>query len=57
MGYMYMPEMTAETIDAEGYMHSGDVVEFDNDNHPMSIAPSGFMKITGRIKVFPLSKS
>jgi long-chain-fatty-acid--CoA ligase ACSBG len=50
MGYMYMPQETSETIDNEGYLHSGDVAEFDSDNHPLVPAPSGFMKITGRIK-------
>lgn len=34
MGYMHLPKETAETIDADGYLHSGDVAEFDNDNHP-----------------------
>jgi len=41
MGYMKMPEQTAETIDEEGWLHSGDVAEVDGD---------GFWKITGRIK-------
>ena len=50
MGYMYMPDKTAETIDAEGYLHSGDVAEFDDDNDANVRAPSGFMRITGRIK-------
>lgn len=50
MGYMYMPEKTAETIDEEGYLHSGDVAEFDNDDDPNVPKPSGFMRITGRIK-------
>jgi long-chain-fatty-acid--CoA ligase ACSBG len=50
MGYMYMPDKTAETIDADGYLHSGDVAAFDNDADPRVPAPSGFMKITGRIK-------
>lgn len=51
MGYMYMPDKTAETIDADGFLHSGDVAEFDN-NHKKEIetGPSGFMRITGRIK-------
>jgi long-subunit acyl-CoA synthetase (AMP-forming) len=31
MGYMYMPDKTAETIDAEGYLHSGDIAELDDD--------------------------
>jgi long-chain-fatty-acid--CoA ligase ACSBG len=50
MGYMYMPEETESTIDNEGYLHSGDVAEFDDDNLKECEAPSGFMKITGRMK-------
>jgi long-chain-fatty-acid--CoA ligase ACSBG len=51
MGYMYMPDKTAETIDEEGFLHSGDVAEFDNNNDSdITKGPSGFMKITGRIK-------
>ncbi|CAM9388837.1 unnamed protein product, partial [Ectocarpus fasciculatus] len=50
MGYMRMPDKTAETIDDEGYLHSGDIGEFDEDNDPRVKAPSGFMRITGRIK-------
>jgi long-chain-fatty-acid--CoA ligase ACSBG len=50
MGYMYMPDKTAETIDEQGYLHSGDVAEFDDNADPRVPAPSGFMKITGRIK-------
>jgi long-chain-fatty-acid--CoA ligase ACSBG len=41
---------TAETIDHEGFLHSGDVAEFDNHDDPRVPKPSGFMKITGRIK-------
>jgi long-chain-fatty-acid--CoA ligase ACSBG len=51
MGYMYMPDKTAETIDADGFLHSGDVAEFDNDGKKeVEEGPSGFMRITGRIK-------
>jgi fatty-acyl-CoA synthase len=39
--YWGEPERTAETIDAEGYLHSGDLGEMDEN---------GFVKITGRIK-------
>jgi long-chain-fatty-acid--CoA ligase ACSBG len=51
MGYMYMPDKTKETIDSDGWLHSGDVAEFDSNNIGGDMkGPSGFMKITGRIK-------
>lgn len=50
MGYMYMDKETREAIDDEGYLHSGDVGEFDKHEDPNIPSPSGFLKITGRIK-------
>jgi long-chain-fatty-acid--CoA ligase ACSBG len=50
MGYMYMEKETSETIDDEGFLHSGDVAEFDSNDEANVPKPSGFMKITGRIK-------
>jgi long-chain-fatty-acid--CoA ligase ACSBG len=50
MGYMYNADSTASTIDSNGYLHSGDVAEFDDNHDPEIPRPSGFMKITGRIK-------
>jgi len=41
MGYMHNEEATRETIDMEGFLHSGDVGKVDED---------GFCFITGRIK-------
>lgn len=40
-GYYKEPAMTAETIDSEGWIHTGDVGEVDEE---------GYLKITGRVK-------
>eukprot|EP00904_Undaria_pinnatifida_P003114 jgi/Undpi1/12803/HiC_scaffold_7.g02470.m1 len=50
MGYLHDPEKTAMTIDEDCWMHSGDIAVFDEDEDPRVPAPSGFMRITGRIK-------
>jgi len=42
-GYFKEAELTAQTIDEEGWLHTGDQGELDEDN---------FLKITGRIKDF-----
>lgn len=49
-GYMGMEDKTNETIDDDGWLHSGDVVAIDDDHCPDIVKPSGFIKITGRIK-------
>ena len=41
MGYLNLPEKTAETIDAEGWLHTGDVGTVDGE---------GFFRITDRMK-------
>lgn len=41
MGYLNMPEKTEESLDADGWLHSGDLGKHDEN---------GFLFITGRIK-------
>jgi fatty-acyl-CoA synthase len=41
LGYWNDPQMTAEAVDAEGWMHSGDLATMDED---------GYVNIVGRIK-------
>ena len=48
-GYMNMEDKTKETIDGEGFLHSGDVVKID-DSMQDGKQNSGFVSITGRIK-------
>jgi long-chain-fatty-acid--CoA ligase ACSBG len=49
-GYMGMEEQTKATIDSDGWLHSGDVIQIDECDDPRVPKPSGFVSITGRIK-------
>ena len=46
LGYRNMPDQTAETIDSDGWLHTGDVAEIDDD---------GFVRIVDRKKELIIS--
>jgi long-chain-fatty-acid--CoA ligase ACSBG len=54
--FRYNPEATSEAIDEEGFFHTGDSAEFDGHNDGSIPPPSGFMKITGRLKDLIVTK-
>jgi fatty-acyl-CoA synthase len=41
IGYFEMPERTSQTIDAEGWLHTGDLGILDD---------RGYLQVTGRLK-------
>lgn len=45
-----MEKETSETILEGGWLRSGDVATMDADHDPEVAKPSGFTRITGRIK-------
>lgn len=45
MGYLDLPEKTKSALDEEGWLHSGDIAQIDDQ---------GNVIITGRLKVLPV---
>ncbi|TMM02135.1 MAG: long-chain fatty acid--CoA ligase [Actinobacteria bacterium] len=48
VGYRNMPDRTAEALDADGWLHTGDIGEFDED---------GYLKIVDRKKEIIINKA
>ncbi len=53
MGYYNNPEATAETIDRDGWLHTGDVATHDGDGHFFVVDRLKDMIITGGYNVYP----
>jgi len=49
-GYMDMEQKTIDSFDHNGFLHSGDIATIDECNRDNVDGPSGFVRITGRIK-------
>ncbi len=52
VGYFNKPEETAQAIDSEGYMHTGDVAVMDDDGYLRIVDRTKDMIIVGGYKVF-----
>ena len=53
-GYYKMPKETAETIDADGYLHSGDLGILDEDGYYHVVGRTKDMIIRGGENIYPL---
>ena len=52
-GYLNRPDATAESIDSEGYLHTGDVAYMDNDGYIYVVDRLKDMIITGGFNIYP----
>jgi long-chain acyl-CoA synthetase len=52
-GYWNMPDETARTLDAEGWLHTGDIARFDTDGFVHIVDRKKDMIIVSGFKVFP----
>ena len=53
LGYYRAPEVTAETIDAEGWLYSGDLATMDADGYVKIVGRKKDMLICGGFNVYP----
>ena len=53
MGYYKMPEKTAESIDAEGWLYSGDLATKDEEGYVQIVGRKKDMLICGGFNVYP----
>ena len=53
LGYYGMPERTAEVIDDDGWLYSGDLATMDEDGHVKIVGRKKDMLITGGFNVYP----
>ena len=52
-GYWNMPDETAKTLDADGWLHTGDIARMDNDGYVRIVDRKKDMIIVSGFKVFP----
>jgi len=53
MGYYKMPDKTAESIDADGWLYSGDLATMDKDGYVQIVGRKKDMLICGGFNVYP----
>jgi len=53
-GYWGAPELTAEVLTPDGWLHSGDLGRLDDDGHLTIVGRTGDMYIRGGYNVYPL---
>jgi len=53
MGYYKMPDVTAETIDSDGWLYSGDLATMDEEGYVRIVGRKKDMLITGGFNVYP----
>jgi fatty-acyl-CoA synthase len=53
LGYWDMPDRTAEAIDADGFMHTGDLAVMDTDGYLSIVGRSKDMVIRGGENIYP----